>query len=62
MTIPKELHVVPVDDVIEHELDAVCPCGPTPELARMSPDIYLYKHHSLDGREKKEGASGEQRA
>lgn len=49
----KVLHVVPVDDVIKHDLDELCVCGPTPNtenriFGRIS---WVFTHHSLDGRE-----------
>lgn len=44
-----EVHVHPLDDVIEHDLDGTkCPCGVTVEQTRGVP---LVTHHSLDGRE-----------
>ena len=48
------LHVVPIDDLIEHQTDGdECICGPDCELVQRddAPDMYLYSHHSLDGRE-----------
>ena len=47
------LHVVPVNDLIEHQTDEDCPCGPTPELVQRfgEPDRWVIVHHSLDGRE-----------
>lgn len=42
------LHVVPVDDLIEHETDEDCVCSPTPRFGEGGP---VYVHHSLDGRE-----------
>lgn len=46
------LHVVPVNDYIDHEYDyeGECACGPTP---LMEAGI-VYVHHSLDGREEDE--------
>lgn len=45
------LHVMPVDDLIEHESDADCACGPDQDAEQ--PRLYL--HHALDGREAAEG-------
>lgn len=52
----KVLHVVPVGDLIEHDLDELCVCGPTPGpqdrcFGGMS---WVFTHHSLDGRERHE--------
>jgi hypothetical protein len=46
------LHVVPVDDLVEHDIgeDGDCVCGPDVEF-REDGEI-LYVHHSLDGRER----------
>lgn len=47
------VHVVPLDDQVDHPLTEDCVCGPTPE-AVFRPDgsnAWLYTHHSLDGRE-----------
>lgn len=46
-------HVIPVDDLIEHDRTDECLCGPTAE-AVFRPDGsagWLVVHHSLDGRE-----------
>lgn len=42
-----EAHVVPLNDIREHELEKTCWCHPTedPEYPGM------YMHHSADGRE-----------
>ena len=50
------VHVLPVDDLIEHEAqDDECPCGPTVEFVPREDDDqedgWLITHHSLDGRE-----------
>ena len=52
---PQIVHVLPVDDLIEH-LDDDCPCGPTPEpvFADDGSCGWLITHHSLDGREANE--------
>lgn len=57
-------HVVPLDDVIVHDFDASCPCGPTPGSvpSAVDPSGRVVVHHSLDGREQREpdyGAAGE---
>ncbi len=48
------VHVVPVDDLVEHiEHDADCPCGPAVEhVPSETGDGWLITHHSLDGRER----------
>lgn len=43
-----EYHVTPIGDLIEHEQDEDCPCGPEVEFVTGSS---VYIHHSLDGRE-----------
>lgn len=49
---PTEIHVVPENDLIPHEIPADdCPCGPRWEREK---GINLYTHHSLDGREHNE--------
>lgn len=51
------LHVLPLGDYIEHEPEDDCVCGPTGE-AVFRPDGsngWVWIHHSLDGREKREG-------
>lgn len=52
-----EWHVVPADDLIEHELKTECVCIPEPELISDRADggsAWLYVHASLDGRESRE--------
>jgi hypothetical protein len=49
------VHVVPLNDLREHEVSVGCWCHPTP----LEDDPSVYVHHSLDGREKYE--SGELR-
>lgn len=49
-------HVVPRDDLAEHELTADCPCGPDIDT---SDDGDLWVHHSIDGREADERASSD---
>lgn len=45
--------VVPVADVVEHELTGECPCGPRDEpVEREDGSIgWVTVHHSLDGGE-----------
>lgn len=48
------IHVVPVNDLIEHDSDGgECPCGPTtePVMRDDGSNGWLVTHHSLDGRE-----------
>lgn len=42
-----EGHVIPLNDLREHELDKKCWCRPTEDLEY--PELYM--HHSADGRE-----------
>jgi hypothetical protein len=49
--IPRELHVTPTSDQIEHTLDDACPCGPRTEFVDGG---VVVTHHSLDGRESKD--------
>ena len=51
-------HVVPVNDLIAHELTDDCPCGPAfekvpphPSAPEGQPDGWVTVHHALDGRE-----------
>lgn len=49
-----EVHVVPLNDLIEHE-DHGCVCGPDVEhLPSPDGDGWVVTHHSLDGREQRE--------
>ena len=41
------LHVVPTNDLREHESSVSCWCSPTPDESE--PNVYI--HHSMDGRE-----------
>jgi hypothetical protein len=52
-----DVHVVPDDDLIGHQLDADCVCSPSPELVQRGDggDGWVVVHHSLDGREQGEG-------
>jgi len=47
-----ELHVIPVDDLVDHACQD-CPCGPTVDATHREDGTigWGYKHHSLDGRE-----------
>jgi hypothetical protein len=45
----RQAHVVPIDDLREHEDTPTCWCKPTP-----CEDEVVYTHHSLDQREKSE--------
>ena len=51
-----DVSVVPVNDLIAHEDDETCPCGP--ELAPVEREDgsigWVLSHHSLDGREANE--------
>jgi hypothetical protein len=59
----RDVHVVPNGDLIDHQLDQSCPCRPSPEfVARPTGDGrvrvqggWMHTHHSLDGRELREG-------
>jgi hypothetical protein len=47
------VHVVPIGDLIEHDVTAECVCGPRVEPVKR-PDGscgWLVLHHSLDNRE-----------
>lgn len=47
------VHVVPVNDLMEHVVDTECPCGPDVEAVFRDDGTngWLITHHSLDGRE-----------
>jgi hypothetical protein len=53
-------HTYPLGDLIEHDTSGPdCVCGPAVELVRNDDGTdagWLYIHHSLDGREKREQA------
>jgi hypothetical protein len=51
------LHVAPFDDLIEHEADPSCICGPKAEPVRLTGGSLAWAlvHFSLDGREFEEG-------
>lgn len=48
-----DVHTVPVDDLIDHDPDPDCPCGPTCQPVPRPDGSFgwLYVHHSLDNRE-----------
>lgn len=52
------VHVMPIDDLVEHELDddGECPCGPEVQpVEREDGSIaWLYLHNALDGRDLEE--------
>ena len=51
-----EAHVLPVDDLVEHDSSENCICGPDCEPVEKTDGsfAYFYRHHSLDGREAQE--------
>jgi hypothetical protein len=54
------VHVVPVNDIVEHDSDGGdCICGPTTEAVMRDDGSngWLIIHHSLDGREAREATS-----
>lgn len=54
-----ELQVIPLCDLIEHDLNDTCVCGPRAELVTTERgDEWMFVHHSLDGREAKEARRG----
>lgn len=51
------VHVLPVNDLIEHDDEGDgCPCGPTSEAVfrEDGSNGWVIVHHSLDGRERDE--------
>lgn len=50
------IHVVPLNDLVEHDTQSECVCGPRVEVAKRDDGSvgWLYVHHSLDGRELRE--------
>jgi len=42
------IHVLPNDDLVEHDNSEDCVCGPD---AYLEDGSWVYVHHSLDGRE-----------
>ena len=57
---PDALHVHPLGDLIEHQMDDGCPCGPEQQPVRRDDGSvgWLTVHHALDGRERDENAEG----
>lgn len=51
------VHVVPVDDLIDHDLADTCTCGPADQSVIRDDDSigWITVHHSLDDREQWEG-------
>lgn len=49
-------HVLPIDDLIDHEESDDCACRPTtePVMRGDGSNGWLVTHHSLDGREQQE--------
>lgn len=47
------MHITPTADLVEHELNEDCLCGPQTEgIKRTDGTIgWLYTHHALDGRD-----------
>lgn len=47
------VHVVPGNDLIDHDVSDECPCGPRSEPVKCDDGSvgWLSVHHSLDGRE-----------
>lgn len=54
--VTNELHVVPIDDLIEHDTINDCTCGPAIQPVKREDGStgWLTVHHSLDGREQHE--------
>lgn len=57
-TFPPTVHVVPHDDLVEHELVDDCACGPSQTPVKRGDGVvgWLVSHASLDGREAEERA------
>ena len=54
----RELHVLPVRDIVEHDASEGCICGPSLKVYPHDSShgyVWVYAHHSLDRREVKEG-------
>lgn len=49
-----EVHIVPLEDDVAHELDPECVCGPHTEYVHPDTGDYhdhpMHSHHALDGR------------
>jgi hypothetical protein len=52
------LHILPVGDLIEHERDEGCVCGPIETVLHRADgsDTRAFSHMSLDGREHRRAA------
>lgn len=50
------IHVVPINDLVDHEVSDDCVCGPTVEAVFQDDGSngWVVVHHSLDGRERRE--------
>ena len=59
---PNHIHVIPDNDLIEHEteLDDDCPCGPEVQPVEREDGSmsWLYHHSALDGRDLEEDGQG----
>lgn len=54
---PNHWHVFPLNDLIGHDTSDKenCICGPETLMEHtLNGDVWIYVHHSLDGREKNE--------
>ena len=51
-----DLHVTPIDDIVQHEQSDDCVCMPSPEAIKRDDGSvgWMHTHHSLDGRERHE--------
>jgi len=47
------IHVVPIDDCIEHEESWLCPCEPKIDFENPADGTQVIVHNALDGREGK---------
>lgn len=47
----RDVHVVPIGDLREHEETLACWCGPRLQRADPESTAYVVVHHSADGRE-----------
>lgn len=50
------VHVIPVNDLVDHEADDDCICGPAADPVKRGDGSigWVMLHHSLDGREYRE--------
>jgi hypothetical protein len=53
LVLPLVVHVIPNNDLIQHDISDDCTCGPTTEPVKRDDGsvAWLHIHHSLDGRE-----------